>query len=555
METLCRLFSTISLIILLNTKIPCVQATIESDEKVGEVLQNLFGKAYSFDDNDGYHIDTTRQSSETPRNFGMDTNLKTHSNKHNLSTSLSQNTIRKLTIVPYNKTREPQTTESNNMTKKKKESVMKGPRVKRRSRKSRDAMPTKVPIELIKDNQMETMIRRIGTYLRGYKYLDIDHRFHSEEKKKKPKPKLVLIEKVFMRHFPIPSMRKLHPMVKRACDKGFQYCLQEIYHTVKKTPVFEYLRTGGWAFIKKYFLDMLFDREKTKRILMHTPFESHLAQFQYRLTASYYMCWFTMQNLPELKKFGSKCDLIGWRFKGRYKTEIVKSKDYRIYDREPFDCALLSFCPDFCCGGVSGGQPPTARQCNNHKTNPCSKLPDDKTCKHDFTQNHSFRDLIKNRVNITCNCENYRKGFVWSMRFHMCIDRDECYDRNFTCSDSHHICRNTVGGYDCVCKRGYHWDEVEKKCVRIPGIPTYDIVNASYMAQFTDPTPTEDTIVVLERKAEDALQKIASFLGLPSNAFSKGNSIGDCNYFTIISCLVIVNYVIWKKNLQGVWSV
>ena len=51
-------------------------------------------------------------------------------------------------------------------------------------------------------------------------------------------------------------------------------------------------------------------------------------------------------------------------------------------------------------------------------------------------------------------------------------DIDECKVKDNNNCTSHKKCVNKPGSYDCLCKKGYHMDKLERECVRDqPAIP------------------------------------------------------------------------------------
>ena len=55
--------------------------------------------------------------------------------------------------------------------------------------------------------------------------------------------------------------------------------------------------------------------------------------FMFQVTASYYLCWFTLRRVLLLKRFGFRCQVQNHR------------RDYRDMDKYDWGCAMLSFCP------------------------------------------------------------------------------------------------------------------------------------------------------------------------------------------------------------------
>ncbi|KAI0233054.1 hypothetical protein LSAT2_016658 [Lamellibrachia satsuma] len=178
-----------------------------------------------------------------------------------------------------------------------------------------------------------------------------------------------------------------------------------------------------------------------KAMVVYAPFGHSRARFRYRTTASYYLCWYTMRQDPLLRRFGGPCTDRG-------------GSDYRMFDGDDFGCARFSFCPDPCCGTYQWtGYVSSVTACRTWPDNPCHGLGSGQC--DILRENTNFEDLIRNRINISCPCKNARgSGFVYSRRFRECIDIDECYEGKHSCPSSE-ACRNTIGGFTCVCAAGF----------------------------------------------------------------------------------------------------
>ncbi|KAL8582902.1 hypothetical protein ACOMHN_043495 [Nucella lapillus] len=103
---------------------------------------------------------------------------------------------------------------------------------------------------------------------------------------------------------------------------------------------------------------------------------------------------------------------------------------------------------------------------NHDPGNPCRGLRD-QTCSWLFdNRNSHFEDLQRNRFNISCKCDKEREGFVWESKYHLCVDLDECLDKNIRkkCSDKGRRCVNKPGGYRCFCHPGYVYDHKTLLC-------------------------------------------------------------------------------------------
>lgn len=282
-------------------------------------------------------------------------------------------------------------------------------------------------------------IFRVGLYLSAYKYFGFDRRYIiSATKDEKP---------VFFKHFPLPSLKKLHPVIQRACDAGFLNCIDEIYRVAKRSAIL-------------YGLDHYTLRGRPKG---YAPFKYARDMFNYRVSASYYMCWYTMREEPPLKYFGLD-DCYQNMVRHLYLDEIRKTghniRDFRIKEgRKPFQCALLYFCPNLCYGKLNGN-PRSLREAMSEKTNSCVDLPN-KQCIVPRNNNINFEDLKKNRLNVSCHCG---KGIEWNNKFSMCIDIDECYNKQDDCWKKGLVCQNTKGSYKCRCRLGFSLNKKTQKC-------------------------------------------------------------------------------------------
>lgn len=295
-------------------------------------------------------------------------------------------------------------------------------------------------------NPVEWKLEIAGNFLAAHKYFDVDRRYtFSTTKFEDPK---------FFKHFPVPRLKRLHPIVQRECDKGAFECLTEI---------------SNMANISGSLQDFYY---KKNRLPNFYPFRSALELFQYRTTASYYLCWYTDHSNP-LMAFKTNTNCLA------NLPKVAESDGKRIFDFRsvmmklisekgvvtPFTCSFLWFCPDPCYGKSTSGNVPFMTKAVNDKLNPCSRLRD-KTCFWVNGRNNNFDYLIRNRINYTCNCGNERAGFVWSPKYSICIDQDECYDGVVKCPPDK-ICSNTVGSHTCRCRRGFKENTATKKCERL----------------------------------------------------------------------------------------
>lgn len=327
------------------------------------------------------------------------------------------------------------------------EFIGKGNKKRRETKDRRISWVEKVDRSKVKlPNPQAKELRLIGLFLSAHKYFEIDRRYALTKSEAD--------EPTFYKHFPLPRLRKQHPEVVSACDQGFLQCVEEIHGKAK--------RSGSLAKIHKTF------GNNSIQYASYYPFKDSLELFQYRVTASYYMCWYTdlreeplalidtndcFQDL-ELTEEASGTKIVDFR------SKITHPGDkYSIYT-----CAYLWFCPDPCYGKSTGGNVKSFQEALTDSLNPCGSLLN-KECVWKIEQNKEFNNLIRNKFNYTCDCENEQPGYVWSPVFSICVDRDECYEGRDNCPDGK-ICRNTVHSFDCTCRRGYHLNKTADKCER-----------------------------------------------------------------------------------------
>lgn len=124
-------------------------------------------------------------------------------------------------------------------------------------------------------------------------------------------------------------------------------------------------------------------------------FESPIKKFQWLTSASYYMCWYAMREVPHLATFSDDCDnyanCIDW-------TTGPSNGDIRAKNEVPFACAEYSFCPDPCC---PARHVPTASACK--PVSPCG--PKVKLCEIHRPENVDLESIALNHWNVTCPCD------------------------------------------------------------------------------------------------------------------------------------------------------
>ncbi|CAG9857817.1 unnamed protein product [Phyllotreta striolata] len=304
-------------------------------------------------------------------------------------------------------------------------------------------------------------IRDVGYYLRAHKFNEYDRRYETNS---------TLAERQYFKHFPRPPLRSLHWEVHKHCEPSFMECLDYLAKKIRGVAArrvddtSEIMMKQKWNWKKNSAEIKQVDEEckKNKRIddVIADPFEGPLERYQWRVTASYFMCWYTTKGTPELKRFYEKCD----NFANCLDEDFGPyNDDDRVEDLKSFSCASYSFCPDPCCPLKHVN---LMKDCYESPENPCyrSNAAGKRQCKHDMTENTEFSDIILNRWNVTCRCPQQR-GYEWNSRYGICIDLDECLSKTHNCKPKVESCLNLPGSFRCICHWGYIWDEESHECL------------------------------------------------------------------------------------------
>ncbi|CDW52888.1 EGF CA domain containing protein [Trichuris trichiura] len=256
--------------------------------------------------------------------------------------------------------------------------------------------------------------------------------------------------------FPKPALDNLHFMLEPHCRRSFFACVKVI------NSVFDLSYYGNPDIFAEE------DQVQKWRSLVHIhtpllmkPFNDMEEYFRFGMTASYFMCWMTLLQLP-LLRYLPYCSFDHKWFIGFTKGFHVHVKNYfntsvklddndfgmDYLDEVPFRCALFSFCPDPCCNRTQLVQP----SCDYDEKNICHKQRLT-GCQLSLTYNENFNDLIKNRLNVSCKCR--KAGMRYNPDSSSCVDVDECAEMRYICVRPNTVCVNTIGSYVCVCQAGF----------------------------------------------------------------------------------------------------
>ncbi|XP_066252677.1 transmembrane cell adhesion receptor mua-3-like [Euwallacea similis] len=322
-------------------------------------------------------------------------------------------------------------------------------------------------------------IKEIAYYLRAHKFNEYDRRYNRAEEQ---------AERTNYQHFPKPPLRSLHWEVLKHCDISFINCVDYLWKKLRKVALRRQDDTSvvaqenHWSVNSIQVKQVEEECRKLRKIddTASDPFEGPLERFQWRSTASFFMCWYTMNELPYLSNLDEYCDNFADCLDN---STGVSNGDQRGNNEVPFACAQYSFCPDPCCPykHLSKGE-----SCWDKEKNPClqENPAGQRECGFHRVENRDFSDMILNRWNITCQCPE--KGYVWSSIYGICVDLDECSESKLhTCHGEGQACLNMPGSYSCVCKWGFFHDKVHDKCVASEAISKIKL-SSKEMKESTD---------------------------------------------------------------------
>ncbi|KAK9718361.1 Calcium-binding EGF domain [Popillia japonica] len=306
---------------------------------------------------------------------------------------------------------------------------------------------------------LDDTIKDIAYYLRSHKFNEYDRRYETNAAN---------APKEYYSMFPRPPLKALHWEVQQFCEPSFLSCMKYVKRRLKDTGLKRQDDTSivimeqKWTKAKNLEQIEEIDNEcrkmRDKDNIVADPFQGPIERFQWRTTASYYLCWYTMNEVPDLKHIKESCDNFAYCLDNKYGEKNFaycldnkygeKNHDYRAKDNVPFACATYSFCPDPCCSAFKHTIEPII--CHNNARNPCYETnPEGKRrCGFVRSENRNFHDIILNRWNVTCNCS----------------DVDECGGNAHSCDNNTEICVNLPGSYECACRWGYAWNVDENKC-------------------------------------------------------------------------------------------
>nr|XP_023012628.1 uncharacterized protein LOC111502717 isoform X1 [Leptinotarsa decemlineata] len=312
----------------------------------------------------------------------------------------------------------------------------------------------------ISEDDFVEALKDIAYYLRAHKFNEYDRRYETDYEK---------AERRYFKEFPRPPLRSLHWEVHKFCEPSFRECVEYLKRRIKLTAsrrvddTAVVMQEQKWTFPNNSAqinqIDEECKKQRRKDDTLADPFEGPLERFQWRATASYYMCWYTMSKISDMEHLSESCD----NFANCLDTNLGSNNhDKRADDSKTFSCAAYSFCPDPCCPFKHLTRMET---CWNSPDNPCFRGNPDgqRECSFNLSRNTEFSNIVWNRWNVTCRCP--KPGYEWNSRYGICIDVNECTSKTHNCREESEACVNLPGGFRCVCRWGYIWIEKEKKCL------------------------------------------------------------------------------------------
>uniref|UniRef100_A0A1I7YP07 EGF_CA domain-containing protein n=1 Tax=Steinernema glaseri TaxID=37863 RepID=A0A1I7YP07_9BILA len=171
----------------------------------------------------------------------------------------------------------------------------------------------------------------------------------------------------------------------------------------------------------------------------------------YDATFNYIFCFFAHNHLLLLRALPF-CDIGPDQEK--YKPGVLypdASSTLFDWDREEYQCAIESFCPDPCYGRARDRHRDSRNYTLCHKHTHNKKT----TCSIDSKHNRNVGAMLVNNWNLTCVCE---EGLYYNHEVKQCVDVNECANTTHpACPEPHEVCVNTYGSHLCMCKIGAHW--------------------------------------------------------------------------------------------------
>ncbi|OQV15197.1 hypothetical protein BV898_10581 [Hypsibius exemplaris] len=427
------------------------------------------------------------------------------------------------------------------------------------------------------DHTWKRILRHVVTWMGEHKFLEVDPRVFA---KLAEVPQDRFMQRVLYRQFPVPVLSDLHPIVQEACEKGLLYCLKLVHeYAVAHAQRFNrYLNSEKSFFSRQYGLlrssGKRHSSEMTSLALDYARKDFCAAQgkgtgkfkaiqcIRPEAVDSYwgkiYSDVYKVRRRPNLAYTlatlnGFHCNTIG-----PCQVPIDGKAGRKWQDDEifwDFSCAMAAFCPDVCCGGYKNPleDPRDIEKCTKKDRDyPCRDGAQNDNCDYDIKDNGNFFDLIQNRINITCGC-NEKDGKKWDSGLAACLDVDECIEAN-PCNRDAEVCINRLNGTKplCVCEFGFYRKSGAGQCVVDPNSGLFSSIDAAELEMKQLYSPIVEGKVpnytLVGKEAEtDALKTALGKIGSAFGAKSRGDRARSCllhhqlvsaNFFSLMQLIL-----------------
>ncbi|XP_031342343.1 uncharacterized protein LOC116170241 [Photinus pyralis] len=306
---------------------------------------------------------------------------------------------------------------------------------------------------------LDDALKDIAYYLRAHKFNEYDRRYEANPN---------LAPRDYFKEFPRPPLRTLHWEVHKFCEPSFLSCVEYLNRQIRHAGLKRLddtavvIQEQGWNYGEHSAQISAVEKDCRKMLKIDDaradPFQGPIERYQWRTTASYYMCWYTMNGVPDLIRINEECDNFANCLEPNFGEH---NNDQRANDYLPYSCALYSFCPDPCCPLKHLNN---FEMCWDNQENPCFlyNSAGQRQCSLNRSQNVDFGDIVLNRWNVTCQCSH--SGYEWNSKYGMCVDIDECSSALHNCNSEREACVNLPGSFRCACRWGFIWNADNKMC-------------------------------------------------------------------------------------------
>ncbi|XP_028041891.1 uncharacterized protein LOC114251714 [Bombyx mandarina] len=171
-------------------------------------------------------------------------------------------------------------------------------------------------------------IKDIAFYIRNHKFNEWDRRFYRNKTNRNTFG--------FYTKFPEPSLRSLHWEVHENCYNDFYKCISYIHKVIEVAPFKRRDDTVTILNNNSTLVDLnLINKldQDCKKILFYAdktglPFDGPQERFIWRVSVSYFMCWYTMRGIADLSILGEPCDNFANCLDPKFVKNLISLKTY-----------------------------------------------------------------------------------------------------------------------------------------------------------------------------------------------------------------------------------